>query len=106
MIIFFKPIYFSFNTSKLPNSWGKTLVVLIPKKYFPQSVKDFRPISLCNVCYKMISKILANCLKLVLPFLIGPKKSGFSSGRSNFDNILAAQEIVHSIETHSNTPLG
>lgn len=56
----------------LPKAWGKTYVVLIPKVDNPKCVLDFRPISLCNVCYKLISKILANRLKGVIHKLIGP----------------------------------
>lgn len=69
-----------FFTGHLPNSWGKTFVTLIPKKNNPSCVTDFRPISLCNVSYKVISKILANRLKPIIPNLIGPEQNGFSQG--------------------------
>lgn len=72
-IYLFNAISCLFNTGSLPHSWGKTYVVLIPKISHPISVKDFRPISLCNICYKMISKILANHLKLVIHNIIGPE---------------------------------
>lgn len=48
-------IKFFFNNSVMPASWGKTFVVLIPKNDNPRSVSDFRPISLCNICFKIIS---------------------------------------------------
>lgn len=48
--LLFKAILDFFLTFNLPKSWGKTFVVLIPKKENPTSVINFRPISLCNVC--------------------------------------------------------
>lgn len=63
VIICFMPFPILLNTGLLPNSWGKMYVVLIPKKPNPIYVIDFRPTSLCNVCYKVISKLLANHLR-------------------------------------------
>lgn len=50
----FNAISYFFAITKIPNSWGKTFVVLISKNDHPQKVSNFRPISLCNVCYKLI----------------------------------------------------
>lgn len=47
-----------------------TYIVLIPKVKNPVQAIDFRPISLCNVIYKLMSKVLANMLKKILPIII------------------------------------
>lgn len=60
-----------FNNACMPISSNLTYVVLIPKKENPKVVLDFCLIFLCNVCYKIIAKILAERLKSVLPNLIG-----------------------------------
>jgi hypothetical protein len=76
-----------------------THIVLIPKKKISSRVTDFRPISLCNVIYKLISKVLANRLKKFLPQIISQTQSAFVEGRHITDNILAAFETLHTMQT-------
>lgn len=54
----------------LPKGLNSTIVALIPKKSTAKEMKDYRPISCCNILYKAISKILANRLKTILPSFI------------------------------------
>jgi hypothetical protein len=81
-----------------PTSLNETNICLIPKCNNPSSMKDFRPISLCNVLYKVVSKLLANRLKLVLGKYISEEQSAFIEGRSIIDNALIAIEIIHCLK--------
>lgn len=88
----------------MPKSWGKTFITLIPKKSNPKFVSNVCLISLCDVSYKIIFKILANHLKHVLAHLINREQCGFVSGHSSFGNIITLQEVTHSINHDLNFP--
>ena len=75
----------------------ETHIVLIPKTKNPERETDYRPISLCNVAYKLASKAVANRLKLVLQDIMCENQSAFVSERLITDNVLVAHEIMHHI---------
>ncbi|KAL1205274.1 hypothetical protein V5N11_011557 [Cardamine amara subsp. amara] len=59
-----------FCKGRLLKQWNATAISLIPKKEGADKVKDFRPISLCNVIYKVISKLIARRIQDILPLMI------------------------------------
>lgn len=89
----------SWNFGHLLKSMNKTNVVLIPKKDNPSSFQDLRPISLSNVTYKILSKVICNRLKSVLHDLIHPCQSAFLKGRLITDNIMLASDLLNQIHT-------
>ncbi|KAL5549525.1 hypothetical protein UlMin_004756 [Ulmus minor] len=78
-------------------------IVLVPKSQNATTVNHYRPISVCNVIYKVISKILADRLKPLLSQLICPTQSVFVLGRSIHDNIVLIQEVVHAMKRKKGT---
>jgi len=83
------------STGTFPSNLNMTNIALIPKGDSQVSMKDWRPIALCNVVYKIVAKVLANRLKLVLDKCISDSQSAFVSGRSILDNAMVAIEIIH-----------
>lgn len=69
-------------------------------------MKDLRPISLCNVIYKIIAKVLANRLKIVLPICISQEQSVFIQSRSILDNVMVAIETIHYMKCKGNGVVG
>ena len=86
------------RTGYLLKEISHSFISLIPKGNNANSVKKFRPISLCNVLYKVISKLLTNRLKQVLNKLISPRQTTFILGRKIQENTFLAQEILHAMK--------
>ncbi|KAE8671974.1 hypothetical protein F3Y22_tig00111877pilonHSYRG00265 [Hibiscus syriacus] len=86
-----------FEQDVIPAWSNKTLLVVIPKIDVPERISQFRPISLCQVPYKIITKILVNRLKPLLPEWISQNQSSFVPGQHITYNIMLDQKVIHSM---------
>ena len=87
------------NSGSILKSINHTFITLIPKVKNPERVSEFRPISLCNVIYKVVSKVIANRLKPLLNSIISETQSAFIADRLITDNVLIAFESLHHMKT-------
>lgn len=71
-----------------------TDICLIPKVEKPEFVTQFRPISLCNSIYKFVTKMIVNS---IISDIVSPYQAGFVPGRNIHENIITAQEMMHSM---------
>ena len=85
------------NTGVMPPGLNETFICLIPKVKSPQKITEFCPISLCNVSYKIISKVIANRMKKILADVVNESQSAFVPGRQITDNVLVAFETMRCI---------
>jgi hypothetical protein len=76
---------------------NQTDICLIPKVPQPEFVNQFRPISLCNTIYKVVSKVIVERLKELVPIIVSLFQTGFVPRRNIHENIVVAQEMTHSM---------
>ena len=86
------------NSNASLSDINSTYITLVPKVKMPNRMKDFRPICLSNVAYKLISKVLANRLKTVLPQIISENQNAFLPERLITDNVLITFELMHYLD--------
>lgn len=87
-----------FQTGVMKRQIGRSNLVLIPKTDEANMVTQFRPISVCNILYKVISKVLSTRMKPLIDSLISISQSVFIPGREISDNIILFREILHSFK--------
>lgn len=89
-----KEIQDFFQSGCLPRTVNETHIMLIPKILSPKKVVDYRPVALCNVVYKVISKLLAKRLQPQLCNLITETQSAFVPKRAISANVLITHEFL------------
>lgn len=90
------------NSGNFDADLNTTFIALIPTASPSTKVIEFQPISLCNVLYKLIAKVLPNRLKQFLPAIISRHQSAFIPSRLISDNMLVADEALHTMATRLN----
>lgn len=85
-----------FKNKKMGGNTKSSYLELIPKDANPSTFNRFRPISLCNSSYKIVTKIIVNRIKKVLPEIISENQGGFVPNRLIIDNVMVVQEAIHS----------
>jgi hypothetical protein len=92
-------------SGKVVGALNSTFLTLIPKAINPTTFVDYRPIALCNLCYKLISKIIATKINPILSQTLSKEQLGFLKGRQILDAIGTAQECLHSIKSKNSKVL-
>lgn len=87
-----------FVDGRLPKEDNSSLIVLILETSSPSFVNNYRPISLCNVVYKIISKLLVSKLRPLLYKIISPCQSAFIPRRWIIENQVVVHEFLHSFK--------
>ncbi|XP_074298594.1 uncharacterized protein LOC141629503 [Silene latifolia] len=83
------------NSGVMRKEWNNTHIILIPKVEKPEQISQYRPISLCNVIYRLASKCLANRLKLVISSIVSDSQQAFVPSRLMSDSCVITHEIMH-----------
>jgi hypothetical protein len=78
---------------------NEAFLTLIPKEERVTHPNQFHPISLCNVIYKLLTKVIACYLKPLLPFIIFPEQSGYFKGREIIENVILTHDAIHSLQS-------
>ena len=86
-----------FVERKVPEFLNRTHIAFIPKIQGLETLGNYRPISLCNTIYKVVTKIIVARLRPHLEKIISPLQTAFVPGRKGIDNAIIVQEIIHTL---------
>lgn len=89
-----------FRLKVMSHNINKTFLILIPKSNQPTYFNHFKPISLCNFVYKVVSKILTERLNCLMGKFILPQQGAFLENRWIAENTVVAQKVVHKVRHH------
>jgi hypothetical protein len=84
---------------------NSTFISLIPKTNNLTTFCDYRPISVCNLCYKLITKIIANRIRPILSRSLSVEQHGFLKGIQIHDAIGITHECLHNVKKEKNKSL-
>ncbi|CAN1775311.1 Transposon TX1 uncharacterized 149 kDa protein [Linum perenne] len=90
-----------FRTSEIVENVNETIIILIPKILKPEWISQFRPISLCNVSYKVVTKCIADRLRKHMNKLILANQTGFVPGCQISENIIILQVVIHTMRSQT-----
>ena len=100
-----KAVEFSRRKGRVTPTLNSTFLTLIPKCERPQTFAYYHPISLCNLLYKLISKIATNRLKPFLDRSISPEQFGFLKDKKILEPVGITQEALHTIKSRKRKAL-
>jgi hypothetical protein len=89
------------KTGELASKLKEGLIKILPKKADKRRLKDWRPLTMLNVAYKILAKFLALRLCIVIPSLIAPQQTGFVPGQKILENISLAWLTADWLNTHT-----
>ncbi|XP_078174456.1 uncharacterized protein LOC144568100 [Carex rostrata] len=89
----------AFREAKVPDEWLPSYITLIPKTEDAEKPKDYRPITVGNITYRLLMKIVAQRLQPHMRKLISTEQTAFLKGRNITDNTILAREIIHSFNS-------
>ena len=105
-VVVTKTVFDFLNFGISPPNFNETHITLVPKIKEPKKITNYRPISLCNVVYKIALKAIANRLKRISPLIISDTQSVFVHGRLITDNVLVAFETMQHISQKKGGKVG